>query len=40
MMATGSMQAKFMKGLLDDTEENKKEANLLCSDAIQNFKTV
>jgi ABC-type multidrug transport system fused ATPase/permease subunit len=31
---------KYMKGLTEDSNELLKEANLLCGDAIVNFKTV
>jgi hypothetical protein len=31
---------EFQKGLADGTTELEKEANLLCGDAIVNYKTV
>jgi ABC-type transport system involved in Fe-S cluster assembly fused permease/ATPase subunit len=40
-MAVGNaMGMEFQKGLTQGTDELNKEANLLCGDAITNYKTV
>ena len=40
MMVGNYLGMEFQKGLADGTSDLEKEANLLCGDAITNYKTV
>ena len=40
MVITGAMSRTIFKKIMEDAEEKDKDAQILCGDAVANFKTV